>query len=228
MPEPLWIGESNGLTIACERRLPGISAPQFTGDHTVAKRMFAEVARDFSALTMRPAQVFDASDFERLIAARFALVARYAAVPATVERLGALCESLRDQFIGARLPLVLHHSDLRSKHIQIRSDGSVIGYMDWGSCEINDLPYFDVLHMIVHERKHEAGLSAAQAWRIVRERGELRDYERAALDDYSARIGIDERARRAIEAMYPVIVAGMAERNWDYSRPRWLARQFAL
>ncbi len=228
VPEPLWIGESQGLTIACERRLPGISAPQFTGDHTVAKRMFADVARDFSTLTMRPAQVFDAADFERLIAPRFALVARFAAVPATVERLGELCESVRGQLVGARLPLVLHHSDLRSKHIQIRPDGSVIGYMDWGSCEIDDLPYFDLLHMIVHERKHEAGLTAAQAWRIVRERGELRDYEQRALDDYSERIDIDERARRAIEAIYPVIVAGMAERNWDYSRPRWLARQFGL
>ncbi len=228
VPQPLWIGESNGLTIACERRLPGISAPQFTGDHAVAKRMFADVARDFSTLTMRQPQVFDAADFERLVAARFALVARFAAVPATVERLAVLCESMRAVLVGARLPLVLHHSDLRSKHIQIRPDGSVIGYLDWGSSETEDLPYFDVLHMIVHERKHEAGLSAAAAWRIVRERGELRDYEQRALDDYSERIGIDEPARRAIEAIYPVIVAGMAERNWDYSRPRWLARQFGI
>jgi len=25
-----------------------------------------------------------------------------------------------------------------------------------------------------------------------------------------------------------VLVAGMAERNWDYSRPRWVHRQFGL
>jgi hypothetical protein len=214
--------------LACERRLPGITAPQCTGDTRVAARLFAEAARDFSALVMRPAREFDAADFERLVGARFELAARHAAVPATVERLAELRERVRGELVGARLPLVLHHADLRSKHVQVTPDGAVLGYLDWGPSELDDLPYFDLLHLVVHERKHEAGLTAARAWAIARERTELRAHERSALDDYCARLGLDERVRRAIEAIYPVIVAAMAEKNWDYSRPRWLSRQFGL
>ncbi|HUR27571.1 MAG TPA: hypothetical protein VM509_05245, partial [Planctomycetota bacterium] len=60
------------------------------------------------------------------------------------------------------------------------------------------------------------------------ERDDLRENERRALDLYRERLGLDERFRRALEELYPVLVAAMAERNWDYSRPRWLARQFEL
>jgi hypothetical protein len=31
-----------------------------------------------------------------------------------------------------------------------------------------------------------------------------------------------------VEALYPVLVGAMAERNWDYSRPRWVHTQFEL
>jgi hypothetical protein len=31
-----------------------------------------------------------------------------------------------------------------------------------------------------------------------------------------------------MEAAYPVFVAAMAEATWDYSRPRWLHRQFGI
>ncbi|HTF88900.1 MAG TPA: hypothetical protein VK843_10860 [Planctomycetota bacterium] len=228
VPQPLWIGRAAGLTIACERRLDGLTAPQYTGEHGIAARMFSDAARDFSTLIMRPARVFDAADFERLVASRFELVARFAVVPATIQNLAALCERLRAQLIGTSFPLVLQHADLRSKHVQLAADGSVLGYLDWGSSELDDLPYFDLLHLIVHERKHEADLTAQAAWAIVRERKQLREHEQRALDDYSERIGLDERVRRAIETMYPVLVAAMAERNWDYSRPRWLSRQFGV
>lgn len=38
----------------------------------------------------------------------------------------------------------------------------------------------------------------------------------------------DEETRAALELFYPASVAAMAEKNWDYSRPRWLHRQFGL
>jgi len=228
VPQPLWIGVAEGLQLACERRLGGLTAPQFTGNRAIAERMFAEVARHFAALTMREAQVFDAEDFERLVGARFELVARFAALPRTIEKLAALRQELRASLIGARFPLVLQHADLRSKHVQLAADGTVIGYLDWGSSELLDLPCFDVLHLIAHERKQEAGLSAQQAWELIRDPSRLREHERRALDDYCAALEIPAGVRRAIESMYPVLVAAMAERNWDYSRPRWLARQFGI
>ena len=85
-----------------------------------------------------------------------------------------------------------------------------------------------MLHLVAHERKHEANLTAAQAWRIVRERTLLREHERDALDLYCAELRLSEDVRSALEALYPVLVAAMAEKNWDYSRPRWLARQFGV
>jgi aminoglycoside phosphotransferase (APT) family kinase protein len=228
VPQPLWIGVAQELQVACERRLGGLTAPQITGRHPIVERMFADVARDFSTLTMRAAREFDAADFERLVAARFELVMRHAGVPRTIEALAVLREEMRAALVGAHFPLVLQHADLRSKHVQVAPDGAVIGYLDWGSSELEDLPFFDVLHLVAHERKQAGGLSAAQAWRLVSERSELRDYERRTLDDYCARLASPERVRRAIEAMYPVLVAAMAERNWDFSRPRWLSRQFEI
>jgi hypothetical protein len=50
----------------------------------------------------------------------------------------------------------------------------------------------------------------------------------AALDDYARRTELDETCRRAIEQIYPVLVAAMAEGHWDFSRPRWLRRQFGV
>ena len=66
------------------------------------------------------------------------------------------------------------------------------------------------------------------AWRLVRDREGLRDYEREALASYARAVGLDDETCRASELMYPVLVAAMAEKNWEYSRPRWLHKQFGL
>jgi len=97
-----------------------------------------------------------------------------------------------------------------------------------GTADERGLPYLDLLHLIVHERKQEAGLTAGEAWRIVRERARLREHERAALDTYAGTLGLDDDFRAFIEELYPVLVAAMAEQHWDYSRPRWLHRQFGV
>jgi hypothetical protein len=53
-------------------------------------------------------------------------------------------------------------------------------------------------------------------------------YERETLESYCATVGVDDETARAIEIAYPVFVATMAERTWEFSRPRWLHRQFGL
>ena len=52
--------------------------------------------------------------------------------------------------------------------------------------------------------------------------------EQAALDDYGERLGMEDGVRRALEEAYPLLVGGMAEKNWDYSRPRWLHHQYGI
>jgi aminoglycoside phosphotransferase (APT) family kinase protein/SAM-dependent methyltransferase len=228
VPGGLFLGEIEGLYLACERRLGGLTAPHLTGDSRAAQRLFADTSRLFAELVMQPARGLDEPEFERLLGARFELVARFAAVPSTLQALQRLRAQLRERLLGVRFPRVLYHADLRSKHVQVRPDGSVLGYLDWGSSELADLPYFDLLHLVAQERKHAESLSARAAWQAVLDREHLRSHERAALDDYAHRLELPAEYCRAIEGAYPVLVAAMAEKNWDYSRPRWLHRQFGI
>jgi len=228
VPEPLFHGRVEGLWLSCERRLPGWTAPQVVGDRVRIGRMQREVARHFARLVTRPRHTFTAEDFEAQVAARFRLVAEHAAVPSTVANLERLLDLARERLVGAELPLVLYHADLRSKHVQVDRNGAVLGYLDWGTTEPEGLPLFDLLHLIVHERKQERQISPGEAWRAVRDRRGLHDHEVEALESYARYVGISTDVARAIEAIYPVLVGAMAEKNWDYSRPRWLHRQFGV
>ena len=111
-----------------------------------------------------------------------------------------------------------------------RSDGhgNLLGFLDWGSSEDQGLPYFDLLNLLLHERKQEAGLSAGEAWELVRGWRGLRAGERSALADYAARLCLPAEYLRLIEDLHPALVAAMAEANLDYSRPRWLARNWGV
>ena len=156
------------------------------------------------------------------------LVRDHAAVESTARAVDRMLAELRERLVGATLPLALYHADLRAKHVQVDQDGSVLGYLDWGASEELFLPYVDLLHLVAHQRKQEEGCSAARTWQLIRERHELREHEREPLARPAREPGLDENVRAALELAYPVLVAGMAERNWDYSRPRWVHRQFGL
>jgi hypothetical protein len=178
---------------------------------------------------VRATAPFSREDFDALIAPRFELVERHAGVPSTVDALRRLLDEARERLVGRRIPRVFHHADLRAKHVQVdRESGSVLGYLDWGVAEDEYLPYLDLVHLVVHERKQMDGLGAGKAWRIVCDREDLRRHEREALERYRKSVEIDDETARALEAIYPVLVAAMAERSWEYSRPRWLHRQFGI
>ena len=227
VPEPLFFGTLEGLTFSCERRLPGWTAPQACGDQARIARMLGQVAQRLPELAVRASRPFDETDFEQQIAARFRLVIEHAAVPETIARLERMLGEARAQLLGRSLPLVYYHADLRAKHVQVDAQGNLLGILDWGTAEAEGLPYFDLLHLVVHEVKQEHGLSAGAAWRRLLAR-ELRDYERECLERYCTAIGLEANVARVIEELYPVLVAAMAEKNWDYSRPRWLQRQFGI
>jgi aminoglycoside phosphotransferase (APT) family kinase protein len=228
VPQPLFCGELDGLYLTCERRASGLTAPQLTGDLAATRAMLGDAARMLAELVVEPARPMDEADFESLVARRFALVERYCGHADTAANLRRMLERARASLLGRTFPRVIYHADLRSKHIQVDAHGRIVALLDWGSGEERDLPYFDLLHLIAHERKQAEGWDAKRAWALVRERTDLRAYERAALDDYSARLGLDDEYRRAIEGFYPVLVAAMAESHWDFSRPRWLRRQFGI
>lgn len=238
VPEPLWLGaldggatertDERGVFLACERRVGGLTAPQLTGDHRAAARLFADCAEHLARLVIAPARPLDRAAFDALIGAKCELVARFCAVESTRKAIASLSAELERELLGVAMPRVWYHADLRSKHVQVGADGRVLAFLDWGSSEPEGLPYFDLLHLIAHERKQEAGLSAADAWRIVGDRRLLRAHELGALEAYAGALGLDPQLARAIVRLYPVLVGAMAERNWDYSRPRWVHRQFGL
>jgi len=228
-PDALFLGEADGVLLACERRLPGGTAHRITGDRGKVARMLAEAAEHFGRLLVRATSPFSREDFEALVADRFALVASHAGDASTVAELARLRDEARERLVGRRMPRVFHHGDLRAKHVQIdEEDGSVRGYLDWSVSEDEFLPYLDLVHLVVHERKQEDRLTAGAAWRIVRDRRGLRAHERQALEKYRRAVELDDETASALEAIYPVFVAAMAERNWEYSRPRWLQRQFEM
>jgi SAM-dependent methyltransferase len=223
VPEPLWEGEWCGAYTCAERRLDGWTAPQLTGNLAAAARTYATVSTALAQLSVGESRVLDDASLDDLFTAKVRLVQRFCAHDSLAAELDERLQRARDLAAGERIPRVVYHSDLRAKHVQVTPAGDLLGLLDWGSSRDADLPYFDLLNLIVHDRKQQAGRSLGWAWGLALEGG-LRDFELRALDAYAAALGLSDRYRRAIEVLYPALVGAMAESNWDYSRPRWLAR----
>jgi aminoglycoside phosphotransferase (APT) family kinase protein len=228
LPELLFTGDLEDTHVTCERRLAGRTAPELSDDPPVGRRLLADAARIAAALLVAPARPLDEADFEALVTSKLDLVLRHARVASTLARTRELRARARDVLLGRPLPRVLYHADLRGKHVQIAPTGEVLGILDWGTLEDVGLPYVDLFHLAVHERKQAEHLTAGDAWRRVRAPDTRLPREAAALDAYAASLALDEPYLRLIEDLYPLLVGAMAERNWDYSRPRWVHEQFAL
>ena len=227
VPRSFGVVMAEGIWFSAEERLPGLTAGQICGDHLRVGRMLQDVAQHFSTLTTRPPAPFTERDCERLISERARRVIERAREPGTIATLREMERRAREALLGKIFPLVRTHGDLRSKHVQVDGDGNVLGYLDWGSTEQQDLPLFDLLHLVIHERKQEAGVKPGHAWRLLEGvGGELRAHERSALDSYSAALNLPQGVIRAIEDLYPLLVADVAERSWDFSRPDWVHRFF--
>jgi len=226
VPEPLYQGRLEDLPVACERRLGGLTAPQLSGETSCTDRMLVDVTARLVQLVAEPAAPCDERRFEEILARRFALVARHVQIDGSLREIERLRARTRELLIGRSFPLVVMHQDLRSKHVQVTPQGELLGLLDWGTTDERGLPYVDLLHLIVHERKQAEDLTAGEAWRLVRKGRVLRPAERDALETYRSALGLDAQYCEAITDIYPILVAAMAESHWDYSRPRWLHEQF--
>jgi len=228
VPEPIYFGQLEGMLLSCERRLPGHAAPQYSGDSRRMRRVLEDTARHFAELVEEPPRPVDEAAFDELFDWRFELVAQHAGRRETADAVLRMRDETRELVLGEAMPLALQHADLRNKHVQVDEAGSVLGYLDWGSSRARDVPYFDLLQLVVHEHKQASGGRVGDSWRrLLVDRG-CAEWERAALDDYMERIGLSPRVARALELCFPVFVAAMAESNWDYSRPRWLHHAFGI
>lgn len=228
VPETLFAGVANGLEVAAARRLRGLDGTELTGDAVRTARMFDDVTEALGRLLDPEPTLLDETLWEALLGQRFERVLVQVTSAATRERLDRMIERLREDLLGRSLPMAMYHADLRPKHVKVDGDGRLVGLMDWGASEGSFLPLVDLLQLVIHQRSQELGGRFGVAWRALMEPAERRPHEARAIDRYAELAGLDAGVVEALMATFPLFVAGMAERNWDYSRPHWVERQFGL
>ena len=149
-------------------------------------------------------------------------------VPSSSARVRRELDQLRERLVGEVVPLVFHHADLRAKHVMVAPDGGFAGALDLGSAEERFLPLVDLLHHLGHQRKQTRGCSSAAAWHALRSPAGRTEAEEDCLQRHASALGLSQGYVEALLDAYPLLVAGMAERNWDWSRPAWIRREFGV
>ena len=114
---------------------------------------------------------------------------------------------VEERLLGVPTRLGIYHADLRGKHVQIDGDGAVTGYLDWGASEPSFLPFVDLLHLVIHQRKQEVGGAFGDAWRALLDPATRRDYEREAFDEYLRHTGLGEDELAFYLETYPLFIA---------------------
>ncbi len=223
VPEPLFAGELCGLWLTCEARLPGRSAPQLDQGVPAQQRMFAEAAEALGKLVCGPPRTLTHEHLEQLFGERFRRIIRLCGRLDTAEAIQKAWRKAHDRLLGKKYLPVRYHADLRPKHVQVTGSGELLGFMDWGAFEEEFLPYVDLFHLFAHLRE---GAARLQNQRILD--GDLEVWEERILDNYCQTLQLDPEIRAVIEELYPLLLAGMAERNWDFSRPYWVHREFGI
>ena len=228
VPEPLHSGPVDGLWVSVERRAPGVPAQHLLHDAELADHVLLQAAEHFARLATKPAMPLTHADFDTLVSARCESVARKAPDVETRRAIDAIERNARKQLVGAPLPRVLQHGDLRAKHVQVTLRGEVLAYVDWGTASTDELPMLDVAHLLVHDAKQRTKLSDGVLWRRMLDKNELRPAERRALQRHAELLGIDAEISQALLALYPISIGAIAEANWPWTRPGWFRRTYGL
>lgn len=226
-PHLLFEGELEGVYLVAEERVAGMNAPQLTGDRAATTRLFEEACDALAALKLGDPVPMEEAEFDELLGSRFELVQSLVGHAPTAAEVERRSDALREALVGHAFPRVLYHADLRAKHLHVDASGQLLAFLDWGTCEPSFLPYVDLLHLMQHQRKQERGCLPGVVWREWLA-GDRRPHEEAARERYAHALGLEDGFLRAVEEAYPLILGGMAERNWDYSRPQFLHRQYGI
>lgn len=228
VPEALFAGELDGVWLTCERRLGGEASHHWIGAHPAADRLIRSASKNLAALVTRATTPLDSREFAELVEDRLEVLLRGDLSERSKRALEALVSQAKEVLLGSSLPRMLVHGDLRAKHVQATSEGQPLGYLDWGTARGDDLPGYDLVHLLVHNRKQRHGERDDEAWRKLRERRGIRPSEREALEGYFDSLGIDEASADALLSLYPLFVGHTAEAHWPFSRPAWFEKHFDL
>lgn len=228
VPRALFAGTIDGLELAACRRVRGLNGTDVTGDPVRTAAMFGSAAAQLAALLEPEATPMNADLYATLITRRVARVLGLVRRESTAADLRAREERLREYLLGRRVRFAMYHADLRSKHVQVHPSGEIAGILDWGASEERFLPLVDLLQLLIHQRKQESGATFGNAWKQMCDRAKWLPHEARAINAYAEAAELGPADVAAYLDAYPLFVAGMAERNWDYSRPDWIARQFGI
>ena len=228
VPKPVYEGIADGAYVAVASRVGGLSGTELTGDRSRTERMIASAARVLEALLDRTPTRITHELFDELVQARVDLATARVRTDHTAEELVRRADDLRRALVGREVRLATYHADMRAKHVRVSPAGDVIALLDWGASEERFLPFADLLQLVIHQREQEIPGTLGDAWRLVSEPSTRRAYETAALQRYARSAELDEGDVETFLAAFPLFVAGMSERTWDFSRPHWVARQFGI
>ncbi len=228
VPSALFAGTVDGLELAVCRRVKGLNGTDVTGDRDRTAAMFDSAADQLERLLEPRDTLVDEAVYAESITRRVDRVLGLVRRAQTARDLRSREHRLREYLIDRPVRFAMYHADLRSKHLQVEPSGEISGILDWGASEGRFLPLVDLLQLVIHQRKQESGATFGNAWKAMCNRREWLPHEAKALDAYAASAGLGPDDVHAYLDAYPLFVAGMAERNWDYSRPDWIARQFEI
>ena len=228
VPKPIFEGTVDGVYVAVANRVGGLSGTELTGDLKRTERMIASTGRVLEELLeSSPTPITDAL-FDELVQARVDLAAARVRGRQTEHDLRRRADDLRRALVGRSIRLATYHADTRAKHVRVSPAGDVIGLLDWGASEERFLPFADLLQLVIHQREQEIAGTLGDAWRLVGQRTSRRAYEHGALVRYAHAADLDEDDIETFVAAFPLFVAGMSERTWDFSRPHWVSQQFGI
>lgn len=228
VPEALFAGEADGVWLTCERRLPGWASNHLLTGRPQADRVLAQMSAHLAGLVRRPTGVFSAEDFEAVVTPWFERTRRAIRDEGARNSLEGRRQQCARLLIGRELPLVFAHGDLRAKHVQVRADLEVVGYVDWGTVTETALPGLDLIHRIVHDRKQLLGQHEGEAWREVCDPQRLLPGERSALEGYARTLGMERGVIYAVAQVYPAFIGAVIEVYAPFVRTDWYRKQFGV
>ncbi|NPV65884.1 MAG: aminoglycoside phosphotransferase family protein [Anaerolineae bacterium] len=163
-PEPLASGQLDGQPYFVERALPGIEARLLLHDRAADERLHRAALRTITQLHRRTAAEVrvDAEALERWVERPMGALLRVVVNrPRARLHEGAL-ERVREELhaflTGQTLTVSWIHGDFWASNLLVRADGSAInGIVDWDRAAPQELPAFDILHLLLQRRKLLAG-----------------------------------------------------------------------
>jgi len=160
VPRAVTWGDQQGRPYYLETALPGVSAADLVGRQAEPVAMMQDAARLIGQLhlaTLRRRMV-DEVLFARLAGDHLALLRQLAAGWPEAALLGRKLEQLeallRSQIAGYELPFSWTHGDFWPGNLLIQpSVGAIGGIVDWDRASADQIPLYDLLHLLAYTRK---------------------------------------------------------------------------